>query len=61
MVKGIDRYSFKQRRAVRRRNHVAKDLRKKEFAQQKIEKKKWDDELLKFNKRDWYGYETEES
>lgn len=33
MVKGIDRYSDKEKRKVRRRNHIARDLQKAQFRQ----------------------------
>jgi hypothetical protein len=54
MTKGIRSYEDKQRRKVRRRNHIARDLQKPQF-QQKIREGKpkrpapeideWDDEL----------------
>lgn len=34
MAKGMNRYDPKQRRKMRRRNHIARDLQKKEFRNQ---------------------------
>lgn len=60
MVKGMNGYGEKQRREQRRRNHVAKDLIKREYRQRRIEKRAADEEMFKFTARDWYGHETEE-
>lgn len=61
MVKGMNGYGEKQRREQRRRNHVAKDLIKREYRQRRIEKKTWDEDMLKFSKKEWLGYDPEES
>ena len=57
MVKGIKSYGDKQRREIRRRNHEERDVVKR---QRRLERRVADEEMFKFNKKDWFGYETEE-
>jgi hypothetical protein len=49
MSKGIDRYQDKQRRAVRRKNHIAKDLGDRKYHPRLVPNKKhkyedWDNQ-----------------
>jgi len=42
MVKGIRGYDEKQRRRIRRANHIARDLRKPQFRMRRVEINKQD-------------------
>lgn len=51
MGKGMNSYDDKRKRAMRRRNHIARDLAERKYRQRRIEIKKkekyplqWDDE-----------------
>lgn len=52
MSKGIRKYDVKQRRAMRRRNHIARDLWTPEFRPRRTEKTKeydnWVDDLEEY-------------
>jgi len=40
MTRGMDRYDAKQRRKVRRFNHIAKDLRTDKYRMRRVEDKR---------------------
>lgn len=53
MTRGMKAFEDKERRAQRRRNHIAKDLRRPQFRQQKIDGiKRWSEKYLDTNEND---------
>lgn len=42
MVKGLNKYEGKDKRRQRLRNHIAKDLRRREFHQRVVPGKRWE-------------------
>lgn len=52
MGKGMNSYDDKRKRAMRRRNHIARDLAERKYRQRRVEIKKkekyplsWDDDI----------------
>jgi hypothetical protein len=59
MTKGIKSYNHKERRKVRRQNHLARDLRSPLSKQRRRNGLRQEDE--KFNYKDWNAYEDFEN
>ena len=59
MVKGMRSYDPKQRRRIRRQNHIHKDLRTPKY-RQRVEKNKFHDYEQAIKYKDWEKYIEED-
>jgi len=61
MVKGMRAYNWKEKRKMRIRNHIAKDLAKPKYHQRRKEGKKEDDQYEHWTKQEWLKHLDEDN